>query len=85
MTQRPKKERFSIAPILSASHLQTVSDFAAAAGVNRSTVHRWMRSGVDVWTADSLCCKVAQIHPYLVYGDDWFAADDLTATQPAAA
>ena len=67
------KERFSIVPIMRAMHLDNVSEFARLANVTRRTAHRWLTVGIDVWTADELCCHVAQLHPYIVYGDDWFA------------
>lgn len=85
MSKKSFPERFSIAPIMSAARLQTVGEFAAAAGVTRKTVHRWMRSGVDVWTADTLSCKVAQLHPYTIFGDAWFADTHTLADEQIAA
>lgn len=85
MSNKSIPERFSIAPIMSAARLHTIGEFAVAAGVTRTTVHRWMRSGVDVWTADTLCCKVAQLHPYTVFGDSWFANVETLVDEQIAA
>jgi hypothetical protein len=40
-------------------------------------VRRWRHEGVDIYTADKLCCEMGY-HPYEVFGDLWWkgALDD---------
>lgn len=56
----------------------TASDeqFAELAGVDRRTVQRWKRSGLDCWQVDRLCVTVGGVHPASVYGWFWFISED---------
>ncbi len=64
--------RLDVRLLMAAIPVVSVSEFARRAGVSRTTVYRWMRNGLDYWTADVLAIKVAHIHPALVFGPGWF-------------
>jgi predicted DNA-binding transcriptional regulator AlpA len=57
---------------MAAVPVASVSQFALLAGVSRTTVYRWMRNGLDYWTADVRAIKVAHLPPALVFGPGWF-------------
>jgi len=61
--------------IMAATCVSNVSHFARLAGVSRQTVHRWLRQGLDYWTADRLSVKVAGTHPALIFGPGWFGIE----------
>lgn len=64
----------TVATLMSYAGITTVSEFARRAHVSRNTVYRWMRSGLNIYTADELAILVAHVHPASVFGDAWFSA-----------
>jgi hypothetical protein len=68
--------RLDVRTLMASLPVASVSEFARFAGVSRTTVYRWMRNGLDYWTADVLAIKVAHIHPALVFGPGWFELAD---------
>lgn len=39
--------------------------------VDKSTVCRWRRTGLDLFVADRLCCRFGY-HPFEVYGTEFY-------------
>lgn len=64
--------RLDVRLLMAAIPVASVSEFARLADVSRTTVYRWMRNGLDYWTADVLAIKLARVHPSLVFGPGWF-------------
>lgn len=64
----------TVAALMAFANIATVSEFARRANVSRTTVYRWMRRGLDVYTADELAIRVARVHPACVFGYTWFTA-----------
>lgn len=64
----------TVATVMAYANVATVSEFARRANVSRTTVYRWMRSGLDAYTADELAIRVAHAHPACVFGHTWFTA-----------
>ncbi len=62
----------TVAIVMAYANITTVAEFARLAGVSRRTVYRWMRAGLDLYTADRLAVKVARSHPANVFGPTWF-------------
>lgn len=62
----------TVATVMAHANVTTVAEFARRASVSRRTVYRWMRTGLDVYTADRLAVKVAHSHPAVVFGPTWF-------------
>ena len=67
----PAPKIFPIQVLMDFVGTATDSQFAELVGVDRRTVQRWKRTGIDCWKADTLCVKVAGVHPANVYGRLW--------------
>lgn len=54
--------------------LHTAPAIARAVGCTPAAIRDWARQGVGIIVADRLCIR-AGAHPFVVYGEDWFAID----------
>jgi hypothetical protein len=70
-TGTPAPKIFSIQVLMDYVGTATDTQFAELVGVDRRTVQRWKRTGIDCWKADTLCVNVAGVHPANVYGRLW--------------
>lgn len=79
--QQHRPVELTVATVMTFAGIPSLSEVARRAGVSRRTVHRWVHSGLDVWTADRLAVTVAHSHPATVFGPGWF---DLAFAEEAA-
>jgi hypothetical protein len=65
--------KLSIRPLLAAiDHIDDATT-AERIGVDRMTVVRWKREGLNLRAADKAACKLGY-HPYLIWGNEYWHA-----------
>jgi hypothetical protein len=50
----------------------TVPEIAQALGVSDRTIQRWRATGIDPYLADQIAIKHLGMHPWEIWGDEWW-------------
>lgn len=64
-------DRFDVSTILRETGTAVAAE---RLGVDVRTVQRWIRNGVNVYTADRIAVKLDGNHPAFIWGRDWLNA-----------